>query len=563
MLDLLNLLKITCIPIILEKRTRKYFFADFIMEIYILSQSALALPVFLNLMLTAYENENINDMYRYALLWFVLSVIFLFFRYRFDIVVNGKFYFFTLEEVREQCIRKIYSCSNIQINKYYDGNELYSFLTDKIEKFVSILFRFDRIIGNIVVIIIFGIWSAVIGGYLSIVVIAGSVLTLLIGNYESKKINKDNKDIFEERSKLVGMLRNIFTGTESYLVNGQYKKIVKKYQEANLKYISKTKKLANKKAYRNNLIKLTDAIIYLTLIISCYIFIKENNIRIIITMISVYNTMKFYMNSINTHLIFVQENMYVIEKYNEIINTNRKLKTREIENNIFEVNNLCYSVGEQNILKSINFTMEENEKIAIIGKNGSGKTTFLKILLSLLSPNNGSVRINCEKSYSYIPVSSQLFPVTIEDNISYGTQDKLGDKLEEIEQAADLISIGKERLTYILPDGDENLSGGEAQRVCIARAMAAESDVIVADEPTANLDTVTAKKVFENLINKTSNVLFTTHNPELLKYADIVYIMEKGKIVNSGSYKEICNLEIYKEWEFEARKNIYTGCRKM
>lgn len=113
MTDLLHLLKITCLSIILEKRTRKYFFADLIMEIYILSQSAFALPVFLNLMLTAYENENINGMYKYTLLWFIFGIIFLFLRYRFDILVNGKFYFFTLEEVREQCIKKIYSCNNI------------------------------------------------------------------------------------------------------------------------------------------------------------------------------------------------------------------------------------------------------------------------------------------------------------------------------------------------------------------------------------------------------------------------------------------------------------------
>lgn len=556
MTDLLHLLKITCLSIILENRTHKYFFADFIMEIYILSQSAFALPVFLNLMLTAYENENINSMYKYTLLWFIFGIIFLFLRYRFDILVNGKFYFFILEEVREQYIKKIYSCNNIQISKYYDGNELYSFLTDKIEKFVGILFRLDRILGDGIVIIVFGIWSTIIDGYLSIIVITGSVLTLIIGNYESKKINKDNKDIFKEKSKLTGMLRNIFTGTQNYLVNRQYKKMVQKYQENNVNYILNTKKLANRKAHRSNLIRRIDAIVYLTLIAFCYTFVKENNVCIIITMTSVYNTMKSYIDSINTNLIYIQENIYVIEKYNEIINKDLQLKIRETENDIFKADNICYSIGEHDILKSINFTMKENEKVAIIGKNGSGKTTFLKILLSLLSPTDGSIKINYKKSYSYIPVSSQLFPVTIEDNVSYGTEGELFDKLEEIVQAADLISIGKERFNHILPDGDENLSGGEAQRVCIARAMASKSDVLIADEPTANLDIITAKKVFENLMNKMASILFTTHNPELLKYAETIYIMEKGKIISSGSYKEICNLEIYKEWESNAWKNI-------
>ncbi len=191
-----------------------------------------------------------------------------------------------------------------------------------------------------------------------------------------------------------------------------------------------------------------------------------------------------------------------------------------------------------------------NKKVAIIGKNGSGKTTFLKILLSQLSPTDGLVRKNRALSYAYVPVSAQLFPVSIEENVSYGNSHDITERLQAIEQASDLIRIGPERLNKVLPDGDENLSGGEAQRVAIARAMAAQSDVLIADEPTASLDVVTARKVFENFIDFAPNVLFTTHNPELLQYADVIYMMDKGTIVCSRSFKEICELEIYREWEF-------------
>ena len=537
------------------KKYKKVFFADFCMEIYIMSQSALSLPVFLNIMLGAYENNDIKSMYGYAGIWFVLSVLFLILRYWFDILVNGKFYYSTLAEVREQCIKKIYNGSSIQIDKNYDGNRLYSFLSEQIQKFVNMMFRLNRILANIIVILIFGIWSISVGNVLSVVAFLGSVLVLVIGNYESKKINLKNRDVFEKKSKLVGKLRSIFIGTQSYLINRKYSEIVKEYQLESEQYIRVTEKIANQKAHRGNLIRCLDGIEYLLLIIICYVFVKEENVRIIITMIAVYNTMKSYMNRLNDNAIYVIENIYVAEQYDELLKEkgNERLDSEEY---IFKAEKISYIVDENVILDSIDFEMKENRKIALIGKNGAGKSTLLKILLSVLKPTDGIVRRNQKKSYAYVPVAPQLFPVSIEDNIRYGTSEAEVDKLTELEEAADLSRIGEESLKEVLPDGDENLSGGEAQRVAIARAMAAKGDVLIADEPTANLDIITARKVFENLIHTSASVLFTTHDPQLLQYADEIYMMENGRVVCSGIYEEICKLKIYKEWECEAMKNI-------
>ena len=78
---------------------------------------------------------------------------------------------------------------------------------------------------------------------------------------------------------------------------------------------------------------------------------------------------------------------------------------------------------------------------------------------------------------------------------------------------------------------------------------------MIADEPTSSLDPITSIKVFENLIQKASSILYITHNPELLKYADLIYIMEKGRIITSGSYETIRSTGSYKEWENEVIHN--------
>ena len=172
-------------------------------------------------------------------------------------------------------------------------------------------------------------------------------------------------------------------------------------------------------------------------------------------------------------------------------------------------------------------------------------------MLSLIFPSSGLVRRNSSKQLAYVSVNPQLFPVSIEENVSYGCSRHQIDEMRKWLDYADVLRIGEDRITEVLPDGDENLSGGEAQRVAIARAMISENDVIILDEPTSNLDTVTSQKVFRNITNLFNNILFTTHNPEMLFYADVIYIMDNGEIVGCGSYDEIKQLEIYKEWECE------------
>lgn len=545
-----KMIKNVCIPILWKDRTRKYFIADFCMELYIVSQSALALPVFLNFMLEAYESNQVEKMYLYATIWFVISVLFLVLRYQFDLLVNGKFYYETLSEVREQCINKIYGDNDIQIDRDFDGNQLYSFLAIEIETFVNMMFRMNRIFAVSLVLLIFSIWAMTVGGRLTLIVILGSAFTLAIGNYESKKINQKKKKMFEKRTKLVRMIRSIFEGTESYLTNWQYLSMVQRYEKENRVYIKEIEQVASQKARRGNWIRWVDGSVYLLLIILCYVLVKEESIRIVITMVSVYSTMKSYMNRLNDYVSYVIENMYVIEKYQEIQN-DKKRKQEHTQQYIFEVKNLSYVVSGHKILESINFQMEDKKKIALIGKNGSGKSTFMKILLSVLSPTEGEVRRNQIKSYSYVPVKAQLFPVAIEENIMYGSAEKTGISLKKIMEAARLNIMGEERLKRVLPEGEEDLSGGEAQRVAIARAMAAQADVLIADEPTASLDIVTSEKVFENLIRTSPSVLFTTHNPKLLRYADEIYIMEKGRIVYSGTYEEVCKTEAYQKWKYE------------
>ncbi len=222
--------------------------------------------------------------------------------------------------------------------------------------------------------------------------------------------------------------------------------------------------------------------------------------------------------------------------------------------NVLEVRNLCYRAGESSILQDINLEIRQREKVALIGWNGAGKSTLLRCLLQLLQPTGGEIRYRDPFLCSYLPVNAQLFPVSIRENIMYASGDESPD-MADIMEAADVARIDSIGLDQELPDGEENLSGGESKRVAIARALAGLRQIMIADEPTSSLDILTEKKVMGELFARTETLIYTTHNPALVSLADRVYIMKKGRIAGSGTPEEVCNLPVYREWEQSVLEN--------
>ncbi|WKA51484.1 ABC transporter ATP-binding protein [Planococcus liqunii] len=208
--------------------------------------------------------------------------------------------------------------------------------------------------------------------------------------------------------------------------------------------------------------------------------------------------------------------------------------------------NKTFGSGHKKVdaLKSTDFHAEQGEMIAVIGPSGSGKSTFLTIAGGLLSPSNGEVIINNEnitalnekerskirlKEIGFILQASNLVPFLTVDK-----QMKLLDKVkknnmtkEEVEQLYKDLGIGDLRNKY-----PSDLSGGERQRVAIAKALYSNPSIVLADEPTASLDSDRAYEVMGLLKDETKNKMTTTivvtHDTRLIDYCDKVYKMVDG-----------------------------------
>lgn len=199
---------------------------------------------------------------------------------------------------------------------------------------------------------------------------------------------------------------------------------------------------------------------------------------------------------------------------------------------MIKIENLKYSYGEKPVLKNINLTVNDGEKIGIVGESGCGKSTLIKLISGLYAVQEGT--ITAEGGFSVVMQSLSLFPLTIRENITAGHDIPE----EEIWNAVRIAQL--EEWIKSLPQGLEtfagvrgnSFSGGQSQRISIARAIARNAQNIILDEATSALDNDTSQKLMASLNewcsanNKT--VISIAHRAEALQYCDRIFCLEDG-----------------------------------
>ena len=213
-----------------------------------------------------------------------------------------------------------------------------------------------------------------------------------------------------------------------------------------------------------------------------------------------------------------------------------------------------YYSSEGYIFEHLSFIIENNGMLAILGHNGSGKSTIAKLIVGLLTPTSGKILIDDEEvnddtidrirqkmGIIFQNPDNQFVGVTVKDDIAFGLENHQiprKEMIEQIDKYAKLVDM-QEYLEY----NPENLSGGQKQRVAIAGALAMETELIIFDESTSMLDPKGTKEInqmiykLQNELNKT--IITITHNLEEAVIADRVIVLNNGKIVLDGNPKNV------------------------
>ncbi len=257
------------------------------------------------------------------------------------------------------------------------------------------------------------------------------------------------------------------------------------------------------------------------------------------------------------------------------LKTAKELSDIEIKNMGF-----TYAGAEKPTLHDVSITVRKGEKVAIVGHNGAGKTTFVKLLMGLYTPTEGEIRISGENISSYEPRSFhsrfgtvfqdlQVFALPLSHNVLMHKprseeerrlaeealrKAQFGDKLDTLENGID---------TMVTKEFDENgmgLSGGEAQKIAIARVFARRPDIVILDEPSSALDPIAEYNMYRNMLTATDGetVIFISHRLSATRDADRIYMFENGTVIEQGTHSELMALgERYAEmWKLQAQNYL-------
>ena len=246
----------------------------------------------------------------------------------------------------------------------------------------------------------------------------------------------------------------------------------------------------------------------------------------------------------------------VLEISDKKADVNNDLAESNFEfNSSIEFKEFNFSFEDNNhVLEDINFTINKGETIGVVGKTGSGKTTFIKQLLRLYPIEENTLLLDgkgIERYYDYsvrakigyAPQEYQLFSKSIKENVlfyRYDLEDKLDDVLEQADIKKD-ISRFKDGIDTLVGENGLSLSGGQKQRLGIARALLSDPDILILDDSLSAVDSNTEKAIIEN-IKKTregkTNII-VAHRISAIRHADKIVVLDNGKILNFGTHDEL------------------------
>lgn len=270
--------------------------------------------------------------------------------------------------------------------------------------------------------------------------------------------------------------------------------------------------------------------------------------------------------------IMIPRAMVSIKRISEILNYNVSIKDGEDAKDIKEVEGLIefknvsfkYPNAKEEVLSNINFTAEVGKTTAIIGSTGSGKSTLVNLLPRLYDVTSGEIKLDgvdikniklhdLRNNIGYIAQKGVLFSGTIKSNIKYGNS-SISDKqmifASNVALADEFINSKEGGYNYKIAQGGTNVSGGQKQRLSIARAIAKKPKVYIFDDSFSALDFKTDAKLRKNIKEKLGNVttLIVAQRISTIMHADKIVVLENGKVVGIGTHKELMKkCKVYKE----------------
>ncbi|MGE6218472.1 ABC transporter ATP-binding protein [Nubsella zeaxanthinifaciens] len=428
-----------------------------------------------------------------------------------------------------------------------------------VTSFISVIFV--SLVGMVFVII----YSLSVSYKVTLIYLASIPVIAFISWFLSKKIKVIQRSIVAETTALAGSttesLRNIELVKSLGLANQEIERLNKttyKILGLELKKVKFVRSMSFVQGTTVNLVRSTMVVVLLILIF-------ENTISP-----GQYFSFLFYsfflfgpLQELGNVILAWREAEVSLGRFKSILSTpidkkpEHPVALRKIEQLTFNEISFKHLTGKSNALSNISFSVNKGETIAFVGPSGSGKTTLVKLLVGLYQPVEGKVLYNqvsgkeinldeLREKIGFVTQDTQLFSGTIRENLQFVKPNATDEEcLKVLRQAAchTLLARADKGLDSVIGEGGVKVSGGEKQRLSIARALLRNPDILVFDEATSSLDSITEEEITATIkdVSKLSEqiTILIAHRLSTIRHADKIYVLEKGQIVEQGKHEDL------------------------
>lgn len=378
-----------------------------------------------------------------------------------------------------------------------------------------------------------------------------------------KPIKLVNHELMEQEARVISFLKESIDGIETVKAY-QYEKMVKRQLDKLYGcFADKNVKGALIYNFQDSMISLV-ASVGVVVLLWTGTYLCMYNVIDIAELFVFYYLINYFLEPVSNLINLqpeLQTAMVAAERLNDILEAEQeeqKSKITEIEGlyGDIKIENLDFRYGNRAlVLQDINMYFEKGKKIAIVGESGCGKTTLAKLILSFYRPERGSVMVDgkdlseysilsIRKHMAYISQDVFLFSDTIYNNLRFGNEDVTDEEIRNvckrcyIDEFIKHLPMGYDTM---IEEYGTNLSEGQKQRLSIARALLRKPDVLIMDEATSNLDTITEKSVKGVMkgFSEKMTCIIIAHRINTIKNCDYIYVMDKGKIVEQGTHRSL------------------------
>lgn len=425
---------------------------------------------------------------------------------------------------------------------------------------LSISLIFQTVIGFIFVIL----YVARIDYRISLIFLVTAPIIALVSSYLGKKIKIVSKKIVNQTNALAGSttesLRNIELVKSLGLTYQEEKRLnLNTFKILHLE-LEKIRFIRSLSFIQGTTVHFLRTCVVFTL----YYFLFGNKIIVGDLLTMVFFTFFIFgpLQELGNFIIALNETKVSMENFKTLLSAPKEFRPKNpkhvgaIQSLLFSNVSFKHKTAKFKAVENINFEIKQGETIAFVGPSGSGKTTLVKLLVGLYTPAEGQVLYNeidsteidlldLRKQLGFVTQDAQLFSGTIRENLLFvkpnATDDDLYDALKRA-SCEKLLRRAEDGLNTTIGEGGIKVSGGEKQRLSIARAILRNPNLLIFDEATSALDSITEEEInatIRNISDKNRITVLIAHRLSTVMHADKIFVLEQGKIIEQGKHEDL------------------------